>query len=114
MLFAIVELNLQIDNRIASNDPLGHLVLDTFVNALTELLTDDTAKDFIDKRVSRSTLIRFNTDSTFSKLPCPTRLLFMTVTYVSLSTNSLAIRNFRQLGRDLDPTTLQTVEHQPN
>src|SRR5688500_18632695 len=99
MLFAIVKFNLQIDNRITSNDPLGHLVLNAFVNALTERLTDNTAKDFVDERVSSSTLIRFNTDSTLGKLPCSTRLLFMTVTYIGLSADGFTVRNFGQFRR---------------
>src|SRR5205085_9383815 len=90
------------------------LVLNTFVNALTERLTDNTTKDFVDEGVSNSPLIRFNTNSTLSKLPCPTRLFFMTITYISLATNGFAIRNFGEFGRNLDPTTLQAIEHQAN
>src|SRR5262245_7789183 len=114
MLFAIIEFNPQIDNRIASNDPLGHLVLDTFINALTERLADNTTKDFVDECVSSSAFIRFNTNSALSKLPCPACLLFMTITYVGLTTDSLAIRDFGEFGCNLDPTTLQTIEHQTN
>ena len=106
MLFAIVKLNLQINHRIASDDPLGHLVLDTFVNALTEWLADDPAKDFIDELVTCSALIWLNTYSAFGKLPRSPRLLFMTITYVSLATNGLTIRNLGKLCRDLNPTTL--------
>src|SRR5262249_5958077 len=61
-----------------------------------------------------TTLVWFNTDSTLSKLPCPTRLLFMTITDIGLSTNSLTIRNFGKFGRNLHPPTLQTIEHQAN
>src|SRR5215472_18323665 len=103
MLFAIIEFNPQIDNRIAGNDPLGHLVLDAFVNALTERLTDNTTKDFVDECVSSSALIRFNTNSALSKLPCPARLLFMTITYIGLATDGLAVRNFGEFGRHLHP-----------
>src|SRR5262249_22738519 len=112
MLFAIIEFNLQIDNWIASNDPLSHLVLDAFANALTEGLTDNTTKVFVDECVSSSALIRFNTNSALSKLPCPACLLFMTITYVGLATDGLTVRNFGKFGRNLDPATLQTIEHQ--
>src|SRR5690349_15809169 len=114
MLFAIIEFNLQIDNRIARNNSLGHLVLDTFVNALTELMTDNTTKDFVDECVANSAFIRFNTNSTLSKLPCPACLFFMTITYIGLATDGLAIRNFGEFGRNLNPATLQTIEHQTN
>src|SRR5574341_2542197 len=106
MLFAVIELNLQINHRIASDDPLGHLVLDPFVNALTERLADDTTKDFIDELVTSSTLIWLNAYSAFGKLPCPPRLLFMTIRYISLPTNGLTIGNLGQLCSNLNPTRL--------
>jgi hypothetical protein len=81
---------------------------------LTERLTDYTTKDFVDECVSSSALIRLNTNCALSKLPCPTCLLFMTITYVGLATDGLAVCNFGEFGRNLDPATLQTIEHQTN